>query len=183
MTRLSTWYCPHLLLSAVLRRRCCWAPAAVDRTWTKLTLPPSCDARRWACPWLVMIRPKSTQYIQQLKDGIVGGSSLKARQEPAVVSRPVDQCVVSVAVRANCCQTHRAVLVCLIVWLSDHCRPALDRPLSNHNRSTIRQVATELVATDRIADQRRPYCVLLVTSGGSEDWTCPFTNGCRVYVP
>ena len=23
--RLSTWHCPHLLLSAVLRRRCCWA--------------------------------------------------------------------------------------------------------------------------------------------------------------
>ena len=32
-TRLSTWHCPHLLLNAVLRRRCCWAPvlAAVDR--------------------------------------------------------------------------------------------------------------------------------------------------------
>ena len=31
--RLSTRHCPHLLLSAVLRRRCCWAPvpAAVDR--------------------------------------------------------------------------------------------------------------------------------------------------------
>ena len=30
--RLSTWHCPHLLLSAMLRRRCCWAPApAVDR--------------------------------------------------------------------------------------------------------------------------------------------------------
>jgi len=32
LRRLSTWRCPHLLLSAVLRRRCCWAPAlAVDR--------------------------------------------------------------------------------------------------------------------------------------------------------
>jgi len=31
--RLSTRHCPHLLLNAVLRRRCCWAPApaAVDR--------------------------------------------------------------------------------------------------------------------------------------------------------
>ena len=25
ITPLSTWHCPHLLLSAVLRRRCCWA--------------------------------------------------------------------------------------------------------------------------------------------------------------
>ena len=30
-TQLSTWHCPHLLLSTVLRRCCCWAPAAVDR--------------------------------------------------------------------------------------------------------------------------------------------------------
>jgi len=31
-----TSHCPHLLLSAVLRRRCCWLPAAVDRY-----LPPA----------------------------------------------------------------------------------------------------------------------------------------------
>ena len=31
-TRLSTRHCPHLLLSPVARRRCCWAPApAIDR--------------------------------------------------------------------------------------------------------------------------------------------------------
>ena len=30
--QLSAWHCPHLLLSAVLRRRCCWAPEpAIDR--------------------------------------------------------------------------------------------------------------------------------------------------------
>ena len=36
--RLPTWHCPHLLLNAVLGRRCCWAPAAaaVDRY-----LPPA----------------------------------------------------------------------------------------------------------------------------------------------
>ena len=28
-TRLSTWHCLHLLLSAVLWRRCCWAPGAL----------------------------------------------------------------------------------------------------------------------------------------------------------
>ena len=27
VSRLSVWHLPHLLLSAVLRRRCCWAPA------------------------------------------------------------------------------------------------------------------------------------------------------------
>ena len=27
LRRLSTWHCPHLLPSAVLRRRCCWPPA------------------------------------------------------------------------------------------------------------------------------------------------------------
>jgi len=31
-TRRSTRHRPHLLLSAVLRRSCCWAPAAVDRS-------------------------------------------------------------------------------------------------------------------------------------------------------
>jgi len=29
--RLSTRHCPRLLLSAVLRRRCCWATSAVDQ--------------------------------------------------------------------------------------------------------------------------------------------------------
>ena len=29
-TRLSTWHCPHLLESAVLRRHCCWSPAPVS---------------------------------------------------------------------------------------------------------------------------------------------------------
>ena len=41
-TRLSTWLCPHLLLSAVLRRRCCRAPAAVDR----YLVPPRCSAAK-----------------------------------------------------------------------------------------------------------------------------------------
>ena len=27
---LSTWHCPHLLLSAVLRRRCCWTPLSIN---------------------------------------------------------------------------------------------------------------------------------------------------------
>ena len=31
--RLSTWHCPHLLLSAVLRRRCCWTPAPKAIDW------------------------------------------------------------------------------------------------------------------------------------------------------
>ena len=39
--QLSTSHCPHLLLSAVLRRRCCWASApAIDR----YLLPAGCSA-------------------------------------------------------------------------------------------------------------------------------------------
>jgi len=54
-TRISTWHCPHLLLDAVLRRRCCWAPApaALDRyvlpTVRSAANPPHSTAavKRW----------------------------------------------------------------------------------------------------------------------------------------
>ena len=50
-TRLSTWHCPHLLTNAVLRRRCCWAPApaAVPPTRRSAANPPQAAAavERW----------------------------------------------------------------------------------------------------------------------------------------
>ena len=40
--QLTTWHCPHLLLSAVLRRGCCWPPA--HRPCSKRSIPPGSRA-------------------------------------------------------------------------------------------------------------------------------------------
>ena len=49
-TRLSTWHCPCLMPSAVLRRRCCCAPApAIDRYPARRALSSKPVARRSCC--------------------------------------------------------------------------------------------------------------------------------------
>ena len=70
-------------------------------------------------------------YVQELENGISGRALLESRQEPAAVARSIDQRVVRIAVRANCRQTHRSILIRLIVRLLHHRRSSLYRPLAN----------------------------------------------------